>query len=173
MTKQKVKSQLPNPLYHLKALAIDYMLLENAKRIELEQGIKILNVKGLPLNIKGGARIVCVDDLQIIQVIQNLIIATVGKEKTEVKLFETEMSFDFYITNYSHFRKVDDKLTINQNFLNHLTTLTLSTCRGLVFSKLSGTFLQGMILPIISQNPINLDNVFVMKSSPKQKEVKA
>lgn len=160
---KKQKAILNDPIFSLKAMSVDYFLLENPKRIEFDLGLKLTNVVGLNLNIRAGSRVVLFDELKIIQVLQTIIMETKPPlADNEVKLVEIQLAFDFEVSNYEDFRQDELKFSFTKDFLDKLSNISLSTSRGIIFSKLSGTFLQGIILPIIYITPIDLSSVIII-----------
>jgi hypothetical protein len=67
---------------------------------------------------------------------------------------EVNASAKFEIDNYFHYKGLADyaheengKVLIESKFADTVKGLAYSTARGIIFSKLSGTFLEGTIIP--------------------------
>lgn len=69
-------------------------------------------------------------------------------ENTETQLGHAKISCSYTIANLDEF--VDNgKITFPDNFIITLNSISLSTCRGVLFTLFRGTFLHNTILPIV------------------------
>ena len=77
---------------------------------------------------------------------------TIIYEENSSKLGSIKTSCIFNIDNIKEFTSVKEEKLINfpDSFINSLNSISISTTRGVMYSKFSGTFLQSAILPLIN-----------------------
>jgi len=69
-------------------------------------------------------------------------------QDTDFKLGNAKISCIYNVTNLDEF--VDkDKITVPNDIIITLNSISLSTCRGVLFTLFKGTFLHHAILPIV------------------------
>ncbi|MFZ4797320.1 MAG: hypothetical protein ACOYMA_07475 [Bacteroidia bacterium] len=87
---------------------------------------------------------------QLIRVIVDIeIVVLQNKKKVKAGAkFEIDNYFHYQgLQDYAHIDNSNNKLLIETKFSDIVKGLAYSTARGIVYSKLSGTFLEGTILP--------------------------
>ncbi len=75
-------------------------------------------------------------------------------ENNDAKLSSFKISCVYNIKDLNEFVN-DNKLSLPDEMITTLNSISLSTCRGILFSSLKGTFLHNVILPII--DPLNFN----------------
>ena len=100
------------------------------------------------LNYKVKAKHLYNLEKQLIRVIIDIDILVIQNEN------EVKAGAKFEIDNYFHYEDLkkyahpaEDKILIESEFADILKGLAYSTARGIIYSKVSGTFLEGTILP--------------------------
>ena|ERR1035437_9352183 len=86
---------------------------------------------------------------QLIRVIidAEIIVMKDGKEMNAGAKFEIDNYFRY--ADLEKFARVEnDKMLVESHFAENIKGLAFSTSRGIILSKLSGTFLEGTILPV-------------------------
>ena len=87
---------------------------------------------------------------QLIRVIIDIDIVVI-QDKKEVKAgakFEIDNYFHYQdLKDFAHVDNSNNKVLIETKFADVVKGLAYSTARGIIYSKLSGTFLEGTILP--------------------------
>ena len=74
------------------------------------------------------------------------------------KVLELTIRMTYKILNFENVIKHDGpKISVPDSALNHLLSLTVSTTRGILFDKVQGTFLGGIILPPIDVTKLTKD----------------
>ena len=89
-------------------------------------------------------------------VYQKVTITLKDYEKKDI-LSEIVIAVGYVVEDFSIIVKIspEKKFTIPSELDINLRSLSLSTCRGVFYTKLMGSYLQNAILPIINiQNPI-------------------
>ena len=115
------------PMFALKAFSVDYIFLKNAKTLEREPGVLLLPNNQLnQLRIDGGNKIILIDELKVIQVVQMVSLSS-ALEDNQIKLFEVEIAFDFMISNYSEFRTGEKEFSFAADFFTQLTAISFSS----------------------------------------------
>ena len=165
------KPVIANPGYLLKAYAVDFLFIENAKRIERDLGIKLLGVVDLPISVRAETRVALIDQLEIIQFVQSVIVNVNGKGDNAIKLFEIIASFDFGIIKYSSYRVGKNGFTFLPEFFKTLSDFSLFTTHGIMYSKLSNTFLQGLVLPPLGTSNLDLKSIQVIGQIMPSKDI--
>ena len=145
MEKRKNKSDQMVEM-RLAAMSVDYFLLENHKNISKENNITILK-ENFEVDIELKVTTAVVIEQNITQIILNVKIFT--KEK-HIYLCEITTVFDYNIKGLDNFfNKKENKFDIPEPIMITLIATCYSTTRGLLYSKLAGTFLPSFILPLI------------------------
>ena len=72
----------------------------------------------------------------------------------EIELCNLTVVFEFHVIGLKEFTYKKDTIQIPDNLLNHLTIISYSTMRGILFEKCSGTYLSELILPTIDPTMI-------------------
>lgn len=98
-----------------------------------------------------------------------------GEEKEQL-LFSIEIAVTFQIVNFNdYYDEKKDVFKLPNNFVILFTSLTLSTLRGILFSKLQGTLFQNILLPIVVPSqlaPIDRNRDFTEIDFAKNKSLK-
>jgi hypothetical protein len=130
-------------------LDIQYLDVQILKT-EINNLVKRPFKKGDIFDLRHSARINHLYNLekQLIRVIIELSILVFVDEK------EVKAGAKFEIDNYFHYEGLTDyaheengRVLIESKFADTVKGLAYSTARGIIYSKLSGTFLEGTILP--------------------------
>lgn len=75
-------------------------------------------------------------------------------ENNDAGLSSFKISCIYKIKNLREFID-DNRVSLPEEMITTLNSISLSTCRGILFSSLKGTFLHNVILPII--DPLSLN----------------
>ncbi len=131
------------PKFRLSVYSFDYFILHNHKTLEREHGLKLVKSENVPINFRVHTLVGYSDQEKLIQIQVKIIIQTTQQEKTH-ELAEMQIAFDFSIDNYESFNN-----NFPERFLRLLVTTAIATSRGLLGAKLSNTYLQNLIMPMI------------------------
>jgi preprotein translocase subunit SecB len=148
-TKNKQSEQQINVQMQLRAMSIESFHIINPKDALKKDGIQLLGTSDLALNFDLKSEASVHYDLDIFQVKITVKISTPHNGELYF-LAELQTAFDFKIENINQFGN-KDQVTIPRSIAFTCNTMSISTTRGILFSKLSGTFLYGAILPMIPQ----------------------
>ncbi len=86
-----------------------------------------------------------------------------SSEEKKTMVCELIVRMIFNIVNFDNVvKKIDSRLTIPDEVLNHFIATTIGTARGIFYEKLRGTFLANVILP-----PINVTSFKKIEKSAK------
>lgn len=143
---KKIAKKDSAPIYKLKGYSIDFILMHNPKKIEHDLKIKLLNVQDLQINFNVNANVAFAKKEKLIQCILFINVDTNFEPKTN--LVQTQIAYDFIVDNFDTFVE-NNNISFPDDFLRHITNISISTSRGLMASKFSGTYLQGLLMPIM------------------------
>lgn len=73
------------------------------------------------------------------------------------EIANTQVAVSFLLENIKEYFDQNGKLELPLQFIQMLNSLSISTCRGIMFALFKGTHLHSVILPII--NPSNLTEI--------------
>lgn len=138
---------------HLRAMSIESFNIINPKDALKKDGIQLLGTSDLNLNFDLKSEASVHSDIDIFQVRVTVKISTLHNGEPYF-LAEIQTAYDFTIENIKQFGN-KDQVTIPHSIAFTCNTMSISTTRGILFTKLSGTFLYGAILPMIPQQKKN------------------
>ncbi len=95
-----------------------------------------------------------------IDIDKDIISVTIGvdaftnTEKSSKRVGFIEVQYVFQVLNLKDFQKNNDGFSLPTPFLTTLIGLSLSTTRGIILIKFSGTILEKIIMPVIDPNKL-------------------
>lgn len=144
-----------------KKKAIGHPLKFQIKAVELLNSHLQPTAESLPINQVYSFNIALEQKLEptsnSLIVITNVDISAI--EKLDLKLASASVACVFVVENFSEVVKFDKnkKVTIAQNIIDMLNSISISTTRGVLSQIIKGTFLHHAVLPII--DPMALKKV--------------
>lgn len=138
--------------FGLKAFGFDYFHFENPKLLEQKHQVKLLETEGIPINFKVNVGISLIDKERLIQYQVVIKIETPAKNEGNLLLVDSLVSYDYWVEDYDHYKSSERKNNFPKTFLQLLGNISISTSRGLLASKLSNTYLQSLVMPLLFQS---------------------
>jgi hypothetical protein len=146
LKEQPNKNNIPIS-FSLQALSFDYFFIANVKDLVDDIG-RDIRISEFKLKTEIGGKVEFLWDKNLIQDIVMIKLFFDENDK-KILLCESHTAFDYIITNPNDLPWWNDKSKVPQQFLWTLRSVSYSTTRGMMFMKLSGTYLNKFFLPII------------------------
>ena len=141
------KVQLKEPFEcFLKALSVDSFGVVNYKNFIKEYGFKLREDIKIDYDVKAEGGIILEENIFQMRVIVKM---TTPINNLNINVSEITTSFDFFVKDLKSYINENQSMNIPANIMAMFNSVSLSTTRGLLYSKLSGTFISGAILPLL------------------------
>ena len=134
--------------YGLKEIQISKFSLNEIKEVNLEEDEIYMN-----LELSGDI----VDEKNLVQIETSIIMSKVISEKMK-KIAELKVIYFYEISNLRDLRENGDTY-LPKNLINTLNAISISTTRGILFTKFQGTKVQKFILPLIDPTKFKINNL--------------
>lgn len=123
----------------------------------VDLSVKLNDIKNLKATVSlrhnFSASFLYLNETDIIQLVLKVVISIPADEKELIQVADSKILFDFKVENIKEWMK-DGKLIVPGKVAKTFILEGLSTARGIIWVKLSGTSLNNAVIPLIQDDAV-------------------